>query len=530
MASAVIVIGAVEGVRREIEKHLGERAELLIVRLAQKGGFRLEPHPQSAVQMVEAVADRADNYGRVLVIELPYAACPEQLAGTVRALEELGATVLRPAPASAPWPARPKALDERFRHALRNAILAAVDEWLPGGLPEESVVDAIARARGDFSETLEIPVDVVLETRLTGDFWYRAFRALDELCLTERQGEAQNKRDTLQRLLAKHVAFKGDIQGRRHGRLRDSRWEEGRVARTRPPAGGTADGNRKHLLDHNRRHACIVSLLHWPNRQTCVRTLHLTVRVFTNGIEPDNPDAEIWRFIGLDKFEKLLKGEPYFRRADLFDDETEGLPPEEYERVLNLSRYDLRDIQERSAAIGFIAQMRQSYYLNCWYLFDEEKAALWKRFAMGGVAVRSTYRRLKAVIEPLIGDEPTLGLVRYGSGHVDRWNLEVFISTKKKEYEHEREIRAMLTMRDPHESANRNIDIENRFHDRPIYDTPNPKGINRPVNLNVLVAELVVSPYADVAAFSVVTKMVQDAGYTFPVRASELMRFATLLP
>jgi hypothetical protein len=207
MAAAVIVIGAVEGVRREIEKHLGERAELLIVRLAQKGGFRLEPHPQSAVQMVEAVADRAENYGRVLVIELPYAACPEKLDGTVRALQELGATVLRPAPASAPWPARPKALDERFRQALRNAILAAVDEWLPGGLSEESLTDSIARARGDFSDTLEIAVDLVVDTRLKGDSWYRAFRALDELCLMERQGEAQNKREILQRLLAKHVGL-----------------------------------------------------------------------------------------------------------------------------------------------------------------------------------------------------------------------------------------------------------------------------------------------------------------------------------
>lgn len=207
MASAVIVIGAVEGVRREIEKHLGERAELLIVRLARKGGFWLEPHPQSAVQMVEAVADRADNYGRVLVIQLPYASCPEQLDGTVRALEALGATVLRPDPASASWPSRPKALGDRFRQALRNAILAAIDGWLPGGLAAESVADAIARARGDFGETLEIPVDLVVETRLTGDFWYRAFRALGELCLIERQGEAQNKREILQRLLAKHVGL-----------------------------------------------------------------------------------------------------------------------------------------------------------------------------------------------------------------------------------------------------------------------------------------------------------------------------------
>jgi hypothetical protein len=41
---------------------------------------------------------------------------------------------------------------------------------------------------------------------------------------------------------------------------------------------------------------------------------------------------------------------------------------------------------------------------------------MWKQFALNGVAIRSTYRRLKTVLEPLTADEPTIGLVRYGSG------------------------------------------------------------------------------------------------------------------
>jgi hypothetical protein len=257
----------------------------------------------------------------------------------------------------------------------------------------------------------------------------------------------------------------------------------------------------------------------------------VSVRVFTNGIEPSDEDAKIWRFISLGKLEKLLKGELYFRRADLFDDETEGLPPEEYERVLNLSRYDLKDIQERNSSIGFIAQMRQSHYLNCWYLFDEESVGMWRRFAPNGVAISSTYRRLKTVMDAMPSEEhPTLGLVRYGAAHINRWNTDVFISAKKQGYEHEREVRAMLTVRDPHESGNRHIDINNRFHDRPVYDTPNPKGINRPVKLMTLVAEIVVSPFADAATSGNVERVVNDGGYTFPIKASDLTPFAAFLP
>jgi len=33
-----------------------------------------------------------------------------------------------------------------------------------------------------------------------------------------------------------------------------------------------------------------------------------------------------------------------------------------------------------------------------------------------------------------------------------------------------------VAMRGPHEGGNRHIDIDNRYHERPIYDTSIPKG------------------------------------------------------
>jgi|SRR5580700_1275629 hypothetical protein len=56
-------------------------------------------------------------------------------------------------------------------------------------------------------------------------------------------------------------------------------------------------------------------------------------------------EAVIWRFLDLRKFRDLMANqELYFRRADLFDDESEGLPPEQYvRRVLGLDPYDIKD-------------------------------------------------------------------------------------------------------------------------------------------------------------------------------------------
>jgi len=205
MPSAVIVVGAVEGVRRDLERHIGERARVLIIRLARQGGFRLEPHPLSAVQMVESAADSADGPTNVMVIVLPYAACPPELAGTITALEELGTTVSRPRPGEGRWPSRPPTIDGRFQFALRDALLAAIDAWLPGEPTPESVEEAVARARTDFAGTLHIPSNVTIETSLDGPFWYGVLHALHDLCELERRGDAANKRDLLRDLLNNHV-------------------------------------------------------------------------------------------------------------------------------------------------------------------------------------------------------------------------------------------------------------------------------------------------------------------------------------
>lgn len=67
----------------------------------------------------------------------------------------------------------------------------------------------------------------------------------------------------------------------------------------------------------------------------------------------------------LRKFRDLLASEElYFRRADLFTDKSEGLPPEEYAmRVLGLDPYDIRDRASLNNHLGALARHRESYYI-----------------------------------------------------------------------------------------------------------------------------------------------------------------------
>src|SRR6188474_1595934 len=153
--------------------------------------------------------------------------------------------------------------------------------------------------------------------------------------------------------------------------------------------------------------------------------------VFPDGIEPSDLDAPVWRFMPLRFFEDLIRTRQlYFARADRFDDKEEGLPPEAYVHALGLNRFDLNDIHERDHHLGGIACGRRNMYLSCWYLFGEETASMWTRFAPdGGVAVCSTYSRLKSVVGA-IPYRPHIGMVRYGGVHLTTWNVLRFMSTK----------------------------------------------------------------------------------------------------
>ena len=111
----------------------------------------------------------------------------------------------------------------------------------------------------------------------------------------------------------------------------------------------------------------------------------MPVKPFTLGIEPPNQNAPIWRFMEMWKFRDLIAtGELFFNRADRFQqDEQEGIPPEEYIiRARSLNPLDLKDRLQLNSDVATLAQFRESMYVNCWYLFDEEKSTLGKRTAL----------------------------------------------------------------------------------------------------------------------------------------------------
>jgi len=257
----------------------------------------------------------------------------------------------------------------------------------------------------------------------------------------------------------------------------------------------------------------------------------MPLQPYFDNLEPDSPDVEIWRFLPFVFFEDLMANdELYFCRADLFkQDENEGIPPDDYvRRVMGLQRYVLKDETELSHQMGTLAQDREASYVNCWHLHRHETVEMWEDFAKDGVAIRSRYDLLKSVMDGML-DMAHLGLMRYGEERLNqtgRINVLQFINTKRKRFERECEVRAILWCPDWFAGGNRHFDMNNFPHSRPLPENPRHHWVHefkrRRIDLKALITGIVVSPWATKEVFEAVKQWVQVKNHSYEVRQSDL--------
>jgi hypothetical protein len=257
----------------------------------------------------------------------------------------------------------------------------------------------------------------------------------------------------------------------------------------------------------------------------------MPVYSYFDNLEPDNPDAEIRRFIQFKFFEDLMATEElHFTRADLFpQDEQEGIPPENYIRhVMELRRYDPEDETTLNHQLGALAQNREWFYVACWQLFPGETFEMWKKFAEFGVAICSTYAKLKACLDGML-DRTHLGLMRYGEQRLyqtGRFNTLQFINTKREQYGPEQEVRAIVECPDPFDGGNRHFDLNNVPRPRPLPENKRHDWVHdfkrRRIDVKALLTGVVVSPFADKDALAKAKQWAEVRKHEYEARRSNL--------
>ena len=228
-------------------------------------------------------------------------------------------------------------------------------------------------------------------------------------------------------------------------------------------------------------------------------------------IAPDDPDARIWRYMDFTKFVAMLEEQGvYFARADLLGDNFEGSFSLANERFLESLSPDNVLPDRSQQRRDYFRRIRLQTHVSCWHMNEHESAAMWELYGQRGrsVAVSSTYRSLHSTLDY----QCLLGVVQYIDYHKDvvyDAHPIRFIVHKRKSFEHEQELRAVIRLLP--EVFKPGIEME-----------PAAPGIWKTVNLNELVHAVHVSPRSPAWFRDLVTKVCRRYGLDREAQQSAL--------
>lgn len=204
-------------------------------------------------------------------------------------------------------------------------------------------------------------------------------------------------------------------------------------------------------------------------------------------------DTIIWRYLDFTKFVSYLtKKSLFFVRSDKLEDKFEGKYSrgnvEKWKRIL--TEKGENDISE-SENVKVYNAFRMHVKINSWHMSKHESAAMWKLYLQSdmGLAIRSTFKRLKDCFH-VHKDEESINIgkvkyVDYDKFKIPEGNLFNPFLYKRKSFEHEQELRAIiLKFPPPEETTGKHI----------LYVEPKDIGIYISADLNILIDEIVVSP------------------------------------
>jgi hypothetical protein len=179
-------------------------------------------------------------------------------------------------------------------------------------------------------------------------------------------------------------------------------------------------------------------------------------------------NSPLWRFMPLVFFQDFMANEElYLRRCDKYakDDPFDGIPSDEYiSRQRGLRRGHPETERTLDAEQGSNRLFTEMFYLSCWNLYKpEHEMQMWQGYAPQGVAVKTTFGRLRAAVDKF-PDRMFMGVVRYGDENMTGDNISQALFTKRPKFHWENEVRIALWMPDPKGGQAWNYDENNVPH------------------------------------------------------------------
>lgn len=221
--------------------------------------------------------------------------------------------------------------------------------------------------------------------------------------------------------------------------------------------------------------------------------------------KPESNEAKIWRYMDFAKLVWMLNHRClYFTNVDKLkiEDPFEG----------SCQPSELLKGVPKEIAKNFVAKMKSCgppLTVNCWHLDDCESAAMWKLYTgeNKGIAIHSTFSRMVKAFEKF-PDSVHIGKIRYidYQNETFKGEINIFepILTKRKSFEHEKELRAVIW--ETSEETPRTDD----------------GSVLADVNLKELIENIYISPFSPDWYRDNVQIIVEKIGLEVPVLQSEL--------
>ncbi len=158
---------------------------------------------------------------------------------------------------------------------------------------------------------------------------------------------------------------------------------------------------------------------------------------------PQSRHIKLWRFMSLPKLLSMLDSRSvYFARADLLGDPFEGTVTRMTRVIREISSPDFAAVMSQATI-----EIRNRIFVSCWHENNYESAAFWGRYCdeREGVCVQTTFQRLW---DNLKEEDIHIGRVKYidyDKDYIPDGNVFHAILHKRRSFEHEREIRAVMS-------------------------------------------------------------------------------------
>lgn len=175
---------------------------------------------------------------------------------------------------------------------------------------------------------------------------------------------------------------------------------------------------------------------------------------------------KIWRYMDFGRFISLLVNESlYFPCAMDFHDPFEGHLPISHAKAMksiteNVFGSLIQNMGTKAKGMNLpdygslhshaTDEVKKTTGISCWHMNDYESEAMWKLYADRGIAVESTIGQLQSSLPGDVnGNRIYVYNVRYEDfdlAEIEKGHQHYFLAIKRKSFEHEKELRASITL------------------------------------------------------------------------------------